>query len=485
MPLGAGHGAVSPLASLRPESVLVAIMGQPDLPANVRQVAGASPRPRRPVGAPALLPPADTAVPAPAQVTLAPVRRAHGIDTGLRDRILPTPAREPVPMVPLLVTLALAASGLVAAYVLARRKNMTVWLGSYLRGAWRRPPVAGPTHVIFCFVDHFEPQWRRPDYATECRRVERWVEGYPRVCDGHRDADGRAPVHTFFYPEEEYRAEHLDQLAILCRAGLAEIEVHLHHDDDTSEGFRDKLRRFTRVLVERHDALPVDAASGQARWSFIHGNWALDNSRPDGRRCGVNDELIVLREEGCYADFTLPSAPDVTQTSTINSIYYASDDPQRPKSHDRGERVRAGGSASGDLMIIQGPLRLNWKSRKMGIMPRIENGDVKASNPPTPERIDLWVDTGIHVKGRPDWVFVKVHTHGTQDHDIDALLGEPVGAMFSHLEQHFNDGNRYKLHYVSSREMYNIVKAAEAGHAGDPNAFRDFQLPRPAYARVG
>jgi hypothetical protein len=36
------------------------------------------------------------------------------------------------------------------------------------------------------------------------------------------------------------------------------------------------------------------------------------------------------------------------------------------------------------------------------------------------------------------------------------------------------------LHYVTAREAYNIAKAAEAGHAGDPNDFRDFVIPPPA-----
>ena len=34
----------------------------------------------------------------------------------------------------------------------------------------------------------------------------------------------------------------------------------------------------------------------------------------------------------------------------------------------------------------------------------------------------------------------------------------------------YNDGTNYVLHYVSAREVYNIVKAAEAGKSGDPNA---------------
>ncbi|WP_197472948.1 hypothetical protein, partial [Oleiphilus sp. HI0123] len=106
--------------------------------------------------------------------------------------------------------------------------------------------------------------------------------------------------------------------------------------------------------------------TGKLAYGFIHGNWTLDNCHPEGLHCGVNDELLVLKATGCYADFTLPSAPSPTQTSTVNSIYYATDDPDKPKSHDKGVDVEVGKPASGDLMIIQGPLCLNWKKRKFG-----------------------------------------------------------------------------------------------------------------------
>ena len=371
--------------------------------------------------------------------------------------------------------------GAVAALI--KRKKIDLWIGQYLYGDWRAPrtPTAGPKHVLFCFVDHYEPRWRGADYATEVRRVDEWMAGYPKLCEGHQDADGRKPSHSFFFPEEEYRPEHLDKLVDLCKRGYGEIEIHLHHDNDTEAGLRQKLRGFVDTLVTRHKALPVDPKTGRPMWSFIHGNWALDNSHPDGKHCGVNNEITILREEGCYADFTMPSAPDVTQTSTVNSIYYAKDDPHGPKSHDRGVRVRVGQAASGDLMMIQGPLGLLWKMRKYGVMPRIENGDVRESNPPVNARVDFWVDTGVHVAGRPEWVFVKVHTHGTQERDIKALLGQPTGDMFSHLESRYNDGKNYVLHYVSAREMYNIAKAAEAGCSGNPNEYRDHVVPKPGY----
>lgn len=68
---------------------------------------------------------------------------------------------------------------------------------------------------------------------------------------------------------------------------------------------------------------------------------------------------------------------------------------------------------------------------------------------------------------------------------MDTLLGNAADAMFTHLEKAYNDGKRYILHYVTSREVYNIVKAAEAGRTGDPNDYRDFLLPPPASSYAG
>jgi hypothetical protein len=387
-----------------------------------------------------------------------------------------------------LVVVGVGAAALAAGAVLLReirQKHIQTWLWSYLRRDWAhgKAPAGQTRHLMFCFVDHFEPQYQQPSYEIECARVARWRQEYPALCEGLRDADGRQPIHSFFYPEEEYRPEHINPLVELCRMGLGEIEVHLHHHHDTDAGLREKLRRFTGILADQHDALPRDPETGQLRWAFIHGNWALDNAHPrgDGYCCGVNNELIILREEGCYADFTFPAAPDPCQPPTINQIYYAKDDPDAPRSHDRGRRVSVGGSPWGDLMLIQGPLGFNMASRKFGLIPRIENADVRTSCPPSPDRVDAWVNMGIQVEGRPEWVFVKVHTHGTQERDTDTLLGQPMREAFEYMQRRYNDGREWKLHYVSAREMYNIVKAAEAGEQGDPGAYRDHVIPRPRY----
>jgi len=301
----------------------------------------------------------------------------------------------------------------------------------------------------------------------------------------HRDSDGRYPQHTFFYPIEEYEPGHLEKIAKLCRQGLGEVEIQLHHDNDTEYRLRKKIEKGIEDF-KRHGLLSKDKETGKVKFGFVHGNWALDNSRKDGKWCGVNNEIGVLQELGCYADFTLPSAPSDTQTRKINSIYYAIDDPYKPKSHDTGidvaltlalshkwEREKGEG-----LMIIQGPLALNWKRRKFHIFPKIENAEIAWHNKPTKNRIDLWVEQNISVKGREDWIFIKIHTHGAQEKNFDSLLGKPMHNMHNYLRTKYNDGVNFKLHYVTAREMYNIIKAAEAGESKEPGEYRDYILVR-------
>jgi hypothetical protein len=38
---------------------------------------------------------------------------------------------------------------------------------------------------------------------------------------------------------------------------------------------------------------------------------------------------------------------------------------------------------------------------------------------------------------------------------------------------------KISLHYVTAREAYNIVKAAEDGKGGNPEAYRNYRIPPP------
>jgi len=376
------------------------------------------------------------------------------------------------------------------------QKNLHLWLPSYLRqtamSKLKRKPTSEsqqPVHVIFCLVDHFEPKQIFHDdygnvircettYADEQHVVDSWLEKYPMMAKEHRDSDGIPPQHTWFYPIENYDTDHLDKLSKLCHAGYGEIEFHLHHFHDTPNGLRKKLESAKSKFAQ-HGAILMDSAIRIEAYGFIHGNWALDNSAGDGV-CGVHNELQILKETGCYADFTLPSAPSKTQTQKINSIYYATDDSHKPKSHNDGIDVEVGKKPVGDLMIIQGPLTLDWQRRKFFIFPHIENGEISRNNPPTLHRIRLWVKQNIHVKGQPNWIFVKVHCHGGLVSELETFLGRPAHTLYSTLEKEFRVNGKYRLHYVTARELYNMVKAAEDGCDGNPNKYRDYVIPKHA-----
>jgi hypothetical protein len=338
------------------------------------------------------------------------------------------------------------------------------WRSAMEMTARRNRPLTGDLHVFLCVCDHFEPAWQRPGRAVEESRVDRWVRDFPRLAGEFADSTGRPPQHTFFYPIEdaEYDDRHVARIAELCRRGFGDVEVHLHHDGETSDQIRELFERRITRLHEEHGLLCRDS-SGRITYGFIHGNWALDNSRPDGRWCGLNDEITILRETGCYADFTMPSAPAPCQTTTINSIYYAIDDPSQPKSHDRGIRALVGGEPPGDgLLMIQGPLAWDFGSRKWGLLPRIENGDLTAQRPPSLDRFHRWREACVCVEGRPEWLFVKLHTHGAQEANLEMLLGEPMRQFHRDLKG-FAAGNSLKYYYVTAREMAALVHQARSG----------------------
>lgn len=351
-------------------------------------------------------------------------------------------------------------------------RNVHLWLKNYYFPVRRQPPVlldCEPVEVFIAVCDHFEPEWGRPGKQAALQRVERWHAEYPRLFDRFRDCRGRPPQHTFFFPEDEYQPQYLDLLAKLCARGYGDVDIHLHHDHDTADGLREKLTNFKHALFQQHGLLRRDPVSGNIVYGFIHGNWALCNSRPDGRWCGVNNEIPILLETGCYADLTMPSAPTNTQTRMVNSIYYATDHPGRPKSHDWGPLATVGcAPPANSLLMIQGPLALNWRRRKWGVLPRIENADLHAGNPPSYARFEQWLSTGVRVIGQPNWVFIKLHTHGAKTGNIDMWLGDKAQAFHAELARRAQQNPLLRYHYVTAWEMAQLVRQAERG-ATQPN----------------
>ena len=362
-------------------------------------------------------------------------------------------------------------------------RDLRHWLAHYLLRQVCTPTQKSnraheaPLDLILCIVDHFEPRVEQASLDVERGRMATWEDGYPRLASAHCDSDGVPPQHTWFFPIDEYWDEHLESLSRLQQNGFGEVEVHLHHGYDTPDGVREKLERACKLYAQ-HGLLSCHRDQDEIRYAFIHGNWALDNSRGDAKWCGVNNELEVLQSTGCYADFTFPSLIYPTQAPLVNTLYYAVDDPHSPKSYDTGKAVQTRLTAQDGLMLVTGPVALNWHRRRHGLLPTIENADLSHHHLPSPTRVKLWVQANIHVLGQPNWVFIKLHTHGALNGTRELFTGRggAIDQFFSELEQHYSDGERHRLHYVSARQMYNIIRAAEAGCTGNPHDYRDYEL---------
>jgi len=350
--------------------------------------------------------------------------------------------------------------------------QMCRWLPDYLRWSLASAadkPSRETKHLMFIFVDHFELAGKEP-------RLSEWMIKYPQLARKHSDADGVSPKHSWFYALDLMREGELEQLGRLVDDGLGEVEFHWHHSHDTPESFQEKLYHGLKTFQKHGFMLPIgDGKAGC--FGFIHGNWSLNNSR-GCEFCGVDNEIELLKKAGCYGDFTFPALHSVTQPGTVNSIYYANFT-GGVAGYSTGRKASLGKlEQDEEFLIFEGPLTINWKDWRFKWHPTIENGEIGRSRTHgDPKRIDAWVNAGIHVQGRPEWIFVKIFCHGGQDYQ--SVLGEETDQMFSYLESRYNDGFDYKLHYVTAREAYNIVKAAEDGKSGDPNHFRNYRIPNP------
>jgi hypothetical protein len=125
-------------------------------------------------------------------------------------------------------------------------------------------------------------------------------------------------------------------------------------------------------------------------------------------------------------------------------------------------------------MIFQGPLIFAPSLSLRHLFVDLDDGDIHASQHASPTRADRWVRANVHVPQRPDWVFVKLFSHGiSTSGDAEACLGDDFHETLSYLERAYNDGTRYLLHYITAREAYNLARAAAEGATGEPQQYLD------------
>jgi hypothetical protein len=329
-----------------------------------------------------------------------------------------------------------------------------IWLPGYIKDRLNAFSQKPAKRLWLLFADHYEPLWNGADEHAGAERVARWATRWPAIALKFQDSTGQPPRYTFFYPEEEYRPRLVEPLERMTSDGIADVEVHVHHDGEGQQNFVDRISNFTETLFSRHGLLRKD--KGRVTFGFIHGLWALDNSRPDGRFCGLNNELSLLRDLACYADFTMPSGASPTQARLVNTIYWAVDDLDKPKSYDTGVPVTPGGRTTGDLLMIPGPFGLRWAER---LMPRIEYSELCSYDRATEYRVRRWLELAPRIG---DDIFLKLFTHGTQERHSQYLLGGGLEFTLSLITRQCQSAG-LDLHFSTAWEMRQAIDAAARG----------------------
>ena len=286
-----------------------------------------------------------------------------------------------------------------------------------------------------------------------------------------RDSDGRPPRHTFFYPVEEYEPEYLDALAGLCRAGLRRGRgppaPRRRHGRRPAA---DAAASSRTTLADRHGLLSRDRADRRARptaSSTATGPWTTP-ARTAGGAASTTSWTSCARP-GCYADFTLPSAPSPTQTPQDQQHLLRGRRPAPARSRttpgrdvgDGPARPTAAAADPGAAACSTGG------SRKWGLLPRIENGCLQGSQPPT-HRAARRSGCGRASRSRPGPTGSSSSCTPTAADEANqpVLLGEPMVRFHEALADRPRRDPHFHFHYVTAREMYNLARAAEAGWAG-------------------
>jgi hypothetical protein len=335
-------------------------------------------------------------------------------------------------------------------------------------------------HLIVTIANHFEPAWSEHgflDIDNQRRRIDEWCELAITMGEKVRDCDGVPYKHTNFYPAEQYERTLLQRLAGLQALGLGEVEIHLHHGveiPDTPTKLRRTLEHFRDTLAEEHQCLSRMDGDDSVHYAFVHGNLALANSA-GGQFCGVDCEMQILADTGCYADLTLPSAPQRSQVPKINSIYECGYPLHLRVPHRSGANLRKG-TRPKQPVILAGPLVFNWRRRVYGIpIPRLDDGVLARNYELNKDRLLRWANTNISVRGRPEWIFIKLYCHGFFPQDQDAVIGETARRFWQELLE-YSAVTKFKIHFATAREAFNIAMAAVDGHEGEPGLYRDYLL---------
>jgi hypothetical protein len=155
----------------------------------------------------------------------------------------------------------------------------------------------------------------------------------------------------------------------------------------------------------------------------------------------------------------------------------------QPAPHRRGPDLKIGDRLNLPI-ILGGPLIVDLSRRKFGLpVPRLDTGVLSQKYPLNVDRLDRWRSAAISVRGRPDWVFVKLYCHGFFPEDESVVIGEDLRKFFANVIELGERTGEFKVHFATAREAFNMVQAAVEGYDDQPGQYRDYALRQIMFER--
>ncbi|MCH2179627.1 MAG: hypothetical protein MK106_12570 [Mariniblastus sp.] len=347
------------------------------------------------------------------------------------------------------------------------RWDVSIWAYHYLTA--ENPDSMIPDsekHLIFVMVDHYEHGGPK-NKKRGARENDIWCDKFMEISDRHIDDFGNRFRYTWFYPYDHKNDEIMVRLSKMAYLGYGETELHWHLGSKSGVNRQNFSVKLDEAIewYQSYGAL-ITAEDSKTAFAYIAGVWDLDAGGGGVTTHGITNQIQQLVDRGCYADFTFSTIGTPAQPSTVNSLYYVVDDPKEPKSYDAGEHARVGHAVDQQLLIFQGPTAISWNGY-------LEYGAIEDDPIFEDHRINKWIDSNIHVHGRPEWIFVKVYSHGAQSQHV--VLDQDMDKMLSALRQETKQRD-IKLHFMTAREAFNVIKSAEDGKQGNPEDYRDYRI---------
>jgi hypothetical protein len=340
------------------------------------------------------------------------------------------------------------------------REGKCLWIVSYLKWEFSTPidreAINLPRDIVLAIVAGIS--------AGESESLSTpIIDSINALCARYIDNDSQQFKLTMF---AESDSSLLRRLSYLSEAGACEVEYMLNPKSGVDSVIDRKiateiglLNKFGwGVTTQREVSFAVMRVDG--------------GSRPAS--CDRN-ELEILRGAGCYADLTCASRRSMDQWSLMNTVAMLQPKLNSMNSRNSARELVAGKLGRGSVLTVNSPLVIAFRRGKW-YRPYLDDGILSVPEHPDPARVDSWIRANVHVRGQPNWLFIKIEIADFVETMSDRVFLQSLNEMLSFFGYAYGDGVRYRLHFASARETYNIARAAEAGREGDAGEYRDYMI---------